>query len=227
MTYDSKSTTITLEANDKFLLDSGVFFVDTLRKLAQEKRSELLVQDWQVLEMWLGCTGLELNQTDSDKIKKAWKCYIAIGLAPSIKLQPVFDKFSEQYRSKIAPQDKPPTEVMDVFDRMLATYEEIKEKRQADIREEKKKLQVIFANLSPKNRVTLYINSMPRKARLFVTFCVVWTAWVILRTSDYFEILGVSLYEWDDDMFLVNLPLPPFIIFTVYKLYAWIKAAKR
>jgi hypothetical protein len=55
-----------------------------------------------------------------------------MGVAPSITLQPIFDQFSEEMRSTGGPLTQPPVEVKDVFDGLMASDEEISEKRARD-----------------------------------------------------------------------------------------------
>ncbi|MBN4050647.1 hypothetical protein JYU13_00920 [Gammaproteobacteria bacterium AH-315-M22] len=135
MTYDSDTNTSYLEENSDFGVDSGIFFVHTYRKITQEEEPPIrIVNDWKILEGWLDCSERKISKHDEEKIGKAWKAYLAIGLAPSFKLQGVFDTLSKQYKDagysfKV---DKAPTKVMDVFDRMLATKEDVEKKRKHD-----------------------------------------------------------------------------------------------
>ena len=42
-----------------------------------------------------------------------------------------------------------------------------------------------------------------------------------------YEIVGVHLGEWDEDMFFVNLLLPPFVVWFSLLLGKWIKGAEK
>ena len=124
MAYDKKTHTISVGNESDFLMDLGVAYINELKMDSQEdSASSTLVNDWKIIERWLGCSGRELNTKDSEKISKAWRAYIAIGLAPSDKSQPIFSSFSEKYKQQGLSyiSDKPPTEVLDVFDRLIAT----------------------------------------------------------------------------------------------------------
>ena len=150
MAFDKDTNTITLGENSDFLVDSGVFFMHMLQKtaLAGDAPAEQL-EDWQVIEKWLGCKGGNITPVEEEKIGKGWKAYLAIGLAPSFKLQEAFDFYEKQYKEAdySFKEDKPPTEVMDVFDRLLATDKEISAKKNHDWAEEKKKFEAILKKL--------------------------------------------------------------------------------
>jgi hypothetical protein len=140
MAFDKNTNTITLDASSDFLVDSGVFFIHMLRKAALAGDAPTgQLKDWQVIEKWLGCLGGNITSVQEEKIGKGWKAYLAIGLAPSFKLQEAFD-FYEKYYKDVGysyKDDKPPTEVMDVFDRLLATDKEIGAKKNHGWTEEK------------------------------------------------------------------------------------------
>src|SRR3990172_5917437 len=99
MTYDRKTNTIIVDKESDILVDSGITFIDELKMDSQRDNApSSLVNDWKIIEKWLGCSGRELNDEDNDKIGKAWRAYFVIGLAPSEELQPVFTHFSDQYQ---------------------------------------------------------------------------------------------------------------------------------
>ncbi len=110
----------------------GVMFVTMAQGLAaQEGASQRAKDNWDAIYNWLELDGGEIGQEEQGLIEKAWKAYMAIGVAPSKKLQSSFDQFSKDYKLEdydFQP-DKPPAEVITAFDRMLATDDEIKEKR--------------------------------------------------------------------------------------------------
>ena len=135
---------------DEKMLD-GVFFVETLRRDAQEKGiNQRLVGDWHILADWLNSDGSPLTPAQSNRVLYAWRAYVAIGLAPSFKLQEAFDTLGRLYLQQHpdCKSDKPPTNVMDVFDRMIATDTEIAEKRAADLAAERAKFEPIISALA-------------------------------------------------------------------------------
>lgn len=159
MSYDPKTRTITVEEGDseiQFLADSGKYFVSTIREMALSEGTEEIKPIWNVLEDWLECSGRTLNETDLDKIERAWKAYISIGLAPSHRLQEAFDSFSNIRRAEgyDFKHDKPPTKVMDAFDKMLATDNEIAEKSKADVEKEAEEFSKIFRKFRSNARKT-------------------------------------------------------------------------
>lgn len=141
MAFDPKNNTISVGEGEDFSADSGQFFVLTLKKISEDPGlapDHGLKSDWRVIEEWLGCADRNLNEIDLDKIARAWKAYIAIGLAPSEKLQDSFDHQSHLYKKQgySFERDRAPRAVMDVFDRLLATDEEIATKQKSTIEEE-------------------------------------------------------------------------------------------
>jgi len=231
MSFDKDTNTITLDENSDFLVDSGVFFINMLRQTSHaENAPSELVKDWQIIENWLGCNNREITSKEEGKIGKGWKAYLAIGLAPSFKLQPAFDHFSKQYKQSgySFKEDKPPTEVMDVFDRLLATGEELSIKRKHDWDAEKKKLEAVFKKF-PKKKLTFKqrMSTFSKNTRIFIAASLAWFIWVVFRTSDDWEILGIYLDDWDEDMFFANVALPIFIVWLAFKTYKWISIAKK
>lgn len=139
MTYDAKTGNISLDPDSDFLSDSGSHFISVLRDLAQDPTANSSIKsDWKAVEDWLECTGRSLNGLDTEKIAKAWRAYYAIGVAPSHALQPAFNRAAQKYKSTglSFKADRPPQEIMGVFDRLLASDEEIKEKKAWDWSEE-------------------------------------------------------------------------------------------
>lgn len=212
MAFDPNKNIITVGEGEDFLADSGKFFITMLKKSSADPRLKpgaggRLKRDWGIIETWLGCSGRELNQNDFDKIGKAWKAYIAIGLAPSFKLQETFDQLSEKYKKEgySFKADKAPTEVMDVFDRLMATEEEIKIKRKSDIEKDKAMLKEAFEssgflqkNSSKKESATSSTGTSSLnidKDKLPIAIAVIWLALSIP--------LSIPVYEeffYDDDI---------------------------
>lgn len=87
MSFDKDTNTITLDDDSDFLVDSGLFFINMLRQTSQaENAPSGLVKDWKTIEKWLECQNSEITSIEEEKIGKAWKAYLAIGLAPSFKV---------------------------------------------------------------------------------------------------------------------------------------------
>ena len=71
-------------------------------------------------------TDLE-DQSDAF-LSRRWKAFLAIGIAPSIALQPSFDYVSNKYKSEEYSfvSDKPPQDVLGVFERLMTSEKDIK-----------------------------------------------------------------------------------------------------
>lgn len=132
MTFDSARNVIAAGPDSDFIVDSGALFISELKADAGRTNAPMsLKKDWGVIEAWLQCEGRPLTRGDYEKIGNAWRAYIALGVAPSAQLNSVFLDYSIQAtRDGVSTaQDRPPSEVMDVFDRLLATDEDIARER--------------------------------------------------------------------------------------------------
>jgi hypothetical protein len=202
MAFDKKTNTITVGENSDFLVDSGVFFLDMLRKNSLAADAPTAIKDdWSTVKNWLGFDN-NITSSEEEKLSKAWKSYLAIGCAPSFKLQSAFDQYAQQYKESgySFKEHKAPSEVMDVFDRLLATDSEISAKRNHDWAEEKRKLDAVFKNFPKKKRsLKQKISSLSKNSRILIASSITWFFWVVFRTSDDWEILGIYLDNWDDD----------------------------
>ena len=231
MAFDKDTNTITLGGNSDFLVDSGVFFIHILRKTALGgDASAGQLEDWQVIEKWLDCRGGNITPVEEEKIGKGWKAYLAIGLAPPFKLQEAFDFYEKQYKESgySFKEVKPPTEVMDVFDRLLATDNEITTKKNHDWAEEKKKFEAVLNKLPKKNfTFKQRISSLSKNSRIFIAASLAWFVWVVFRTADDWEILGIYLNDWDEDMFFANVILPILTVWLAFKTYKWVAGASK
>ncbi len=231
MAFDKDTKKITVGGNYDLRGDYWVFFIHMLRKTALAGDAPAgQLEDWQVIEKWLGCKGGNITPVEEEKIGKGWKAYLAIGLAPSFKLQEAFDFYEKQYKESgySFKEDKPPTEVMDVFDRLLATDKEITAKKNHDWAEEKKKFEAVLKKL-PKNKLTLKqrISSLSKNSRIFISASIAWFVWVVFRTADDWEILGIDLNYWDEDMFFANVILPILAVWLAFKTYKWVAGASK
>lgn len=70
------------------------------------------------------------------------------------------------------------------------------------------------------------ISSFSKNTRIFIAGSAAWIAWVIFRSYDDWEILGMYLYSWDQDMLFMNLILPIAVTWLAYQTYKWIAGAK-
>ena len=230
MAFDKETNTITVGKDSDILVDSGLVFINTIKNLSQDENpAPEIISAWQVIETWLRCEGREITKDDEIKILKAWKSYLAIGLAPSFKLQPTFDTFSNQYKEAgySFKEDKPPAKIMDLFDRLVATKEELKSKRNHDWEEENKKFEKILKSSPKKLTLKQKIPPFKRNTRILIVASIAWFFWVIFRTSDDYELLGIDLYQWDDDMFLANSILPILVAWLAVKSYKWVNKAEK
>jgi hypothetical protein len=192
------------------------------------------LKDWQIVEAWLGCKGRDLNDADFSKIEIAYRSYLARGIAPSIGLESAFAKFKETVRSSGRPIDNPPTDVIGVFDRLLASEEEINQKRAlkamafASALDElgKEPSSSLFSVHSELKGLQARLRSLSRVHRLGLVVSLLWAVVVIYRTASDHEFLGIDLYQWEDDSFLLNLLIVPVAFFTGAKLYRWIMSVK-
>ena len=183
MAYDHKTHTISVGKESDLFVDSGIASIHELRMDSQHQNAPpLLVHDWKVIEEWLGCFGRVLSNDDNDKIGKAWRAYLAIGLAPSEKSQPIFTDLSNQYRKDGRPNqlDTPPKKVLDVFDRLLASDDEIKKKRRLDLSSERMKLELILSRLGKPKRGVNWWRRRSRGFRIWAFGSVVWVVFVLL-----------------------------------------------
>lgn len=209
MAFDNRTNTITVGPNFDFVADSGVFFINTLKKLAENSNPPTsIANDWKVTESWLQCAGRPLSDQDNDKIAKAWRAYIAIGVAPSEELQPMFTDFSNRYQRDglVYVQDKPPTKVMDVFDRLLATEAAITTKRKQDWDNERKRFEAVLGKVAPRKESSWW-RSKSKNFRVWAFGSGVWAflvlvffavfdphnygTWKYMRNSDYIEMFCI------------------------------------
>ncbi len=128
--------------------------------------------DWHTIAKWMNYSGGEWSAEQSTQVSKAWGAYLAIGLAPSFELQKSFDHMAE--RLKNDPPPRPPKEIMDVFDRLLATDDQIKAKRTSDVQRERARLEQTFKALRS-TRVNWWRELDPA-TRIWIFASAVWMA---------------------------------------------------
>lgn len=219
MTFDRAKNTITVGPGSDFVADSGAFFVTVvLRDLAAKPNAPPQIRkDWDVIEQWLGSKGRDLTKEDELRVAKGWRAYIALGIAPSDALRPTFKHLSkgpEEERTKLL-ASTPPAEVLEVFERLLATTSEQSKRNTTPVP-------------APQPiELGTWLKNLSRAKRLFIVATAVWCAWVIFRTSDRYDLLGIYFDKWDNDMFLVNLLLPPALIAAAFAAYRWITRGEK
>lgn len=228
MAYDSQTRTITVDEGSEFILDSGHFFVDMLRKQALSSDApEQMRSDWKILENWLGCAGRELSVQDGERIRAGWKAYFGLGLAPSRELQPLFDSVHEQYERDGVDykSSKPPTEVMDVFDRMLAKDADIRAKKREDWDSEKKRLEPLLQGLRSGSEVSWWRRKSENFRRwLFVS--AFWAVAVLLFVVIFDPFNNGDWRYMDDDEYvqMFTIMVIPFLAGVLRYLYSkWVK----
>lgn len=228
MAYDSKTTTITLGEEPDFMADSGLFFVDVLRKeAARPGAPEALRKDWEILETWLGCAGRPLGPADNEEISAAWRSYCAVGVAPCKKLQPVFDSLHNRFKESGIGigVNKPPTEVMDVFDRLLATDAEIRQKKQEDWDAERKNLEPLLRGLNGNQKPNWWRNKSGA-FRKWVFLSFVWAVGVVFFVGIFDPFNNGAWTYMDDDEYLqmfTVMALPLLVGILVYMYNKFVK----
>jgi hypothetical protein len=234
VSFDRKTNTISFRDEPALIVDMGALFVTELRNDASTPGiPKDMVEDWKIVESWLGCTGRELTDDDCQKIGIAWRSYIARGVAPSVALEPVFKEFSKKAKEQGWKTEKVPPDLFRVFDRLLARDKEIQEKRARDALQFASSLRTLSADqqksASPPevgSRLKKTLSSLSRRKRATIVLLVAWVTYVIFRTSGNYELVGIRLYRWDSDTFLLNILLPPLIVVGVVWLYKWVTSAK-
>jgi hypothetical protein len=214
-------------ADPTFFVDTGAMYATMLRDLATgESATEDLRTDWMHLSAWLGCQGNQLTPQNLEAVRLAWRAYLAIGLAPSESLQPVFDLVSANLKrtDPDCKKDRPPTEIMDVFDRMLATRGEIAKKRALDIAAESERLKAAFARAPSAGVRKSFWRRQSAEFRQRVFISAVWAVGTLLLFS-VFDPLDFGEWDsWNDDellqvAFVMCLPVMAWDLRVVYERF--------
>jgi len=182
------------------IADAGGTFVGMLRDLAQDaKATDGIRKDWTTICLWLGDCDSELSADHLERIGKAWRAYLAIGLAPSVELQTVFDSMHERFNTTEAKRDKPPVEIMDAFDRMLASDAQIKAKRASDTEAERAKFAKAMEGLHRKPKKWQW-SRQSRSLRGWIFVSVAWAviALFIIAVFNPLEVWNWGRAEWRD-----------------------------
>ena len=131
------SNTPTFKPRENFLIeDLGVFFLECMKFIIQKNgATNRQIHDWRIIENWLNCQGRELSKRDKETFSNGFKAYMARGVAPSVELNLVFEFPHKKYKNEgySFEANLPPTEVMGVFDRLLASDAAIMAKEESEI----------------------------------------------------------------------------------------------
>ena len=145
----------------------------------------------------------------------------------------MFKELSKKAKEQSWKTEKVQPDLFRVFDRLLARDKEIQEKRARDALQFASSLRTLGADQqkpasSPEagSRLKKTLTSLSRRKRATIVFLVAWVTYVIFRTSGNYELVGIRLYSWDSDTFLLNILLPPLIVVGVVWLYKWVTSAK-
>lgn len=119
-----------------FLHESGHYFLEVMGALAEsEGASERLQQTWSDTLKWMGVESQEAIGTEQhERFARAFEAYLREGKAPATQLADIFRRFRawlKQIYRRLRELDVELTpEVVSVFDRMLATDEQIRAARE-------------------------------------------------------------------------------------------------
>jgi hypothetical protein len=217
--------TIDASNGSDFLVQSGLIFIGELK--ADGERSDAppgIRRDWTILADWLGHKSGELNAVELKKLEGAWMAYLMIGLAPSHKLQPAFSFFSEQ-NHVVERRDRAPPEIMSVFGRLLATDDEIKIKRAADLARTEEQFRPLLAQLTGKKRSSWWRRQTPL-VRTWIFASVVWSAFLFFYAF-FFDPFDVGCWggmrDEQNARFAVLILAPPIAGFVFYAYRRWVK----
>ncbi|MBA1159339.1 LPD23 domain-containing protein [Microvirga mediterraneensis] len=119
-----------------FLHESGHFFLEVTRDMAlAENAPQALKDDWQQIKDWLGLTDDKITVDAHEQFARGFEAYLFEGKAPSEALQGAFSRFRAWltfiYRKITRLNVTVTPEIKAVFDRMLATEEEINAQQNA------------------------------------------------------------------------------------------------
>lgn len=157
-------------------------------------------KDVEDLFSWLEQDIGMLTYASKQKVKKAYRAYLLLCPAPSFDLEKTFEFYKSKHSEYKARADElPPKNIQNVFNRMLATDDEIalkinksvvNNKRGATWREQ-------FLRLSELDKF-IAISSAS------------WIVWTIIRTNFSFQLIGIDFYDmWDEDMLIQNIVIVP------------------
>ncbi len=180
--------------------------------------------DWAVVADWIDYQSGDLTLAQSQKLAKAWTAYLAIGVAPSAVLQSTFSHFSEQSGEEDK-KDRGPTNIMDVFDRLLADDEKITAKRAADLKIEQERLRPIVDELN-RRRQPSWRRRQPPFVRNCIFLSIVWATFIFLYALffDPFDTGGWShMDEAETTQFALIVLAPVGVSIVLYAYRRWVR----
>jgi len=117
-----------------FLHESGHIFLEMYRALAPN--NEAIASEFEKVKEWLGTDGDVFTTEQHEQFAEGFETYLFEGNAPSVELQGVFTKFrawfTRIYRALKNMNTQLNPVARDMFDRMLATEEQIETARRAN-----------------------------------------------------------------------------------------------
>lgn len=66
------------------------------------------------------------------------------------------------------------------------------------------------------------LHGLSKSAKACIVGMVLWTVFVIYRTADSHELLGMSLYRWDNEAFFMNWLGIPAIVLCIWYATQWV-----
>lgn len=114
---------------------SHSWFEELKRDASRPDAPEQLKQDWETVKAWAKIEGEEIPEESHEQFARGGEAYVMEGKAPSAELRPVFQRFKswlvQIYKTLKGLNVTLNDDVRGVFDRLLASEEEIKVARQA------------------------------------------------------------------------------------------------
>ena len=216
--------TIAFQDEADFLVQSGLTFLDELKSEGTRPGApEGIRRDWETVANWIGYSSGNLTTEQTHKLEQGWAAYLAIGLAPSLELQSAFSLFSEQI-GEIDKAHRAPTEIMDIFDRLLATDDKIRAKRAIDRQEELARLRPLFDGI--KSGRQSWWRRQSQGFRKWAFCSIVWAAFIFIyaRFFDPFDTGGWRyMSESENTQFLLLLFAPVAAGTALYVYNRWVK----
>jgi hypothetical protein len=211
--YDHETNTILFDKNNPSIKGLGELFFqiqsDIIAKVPDV--SEQIKNDWKTIEDWLEIKNGKITEEHRTKFGRAFDSYVRKEKSPSAELNECFNFFKKKSSES---ECSYPREVKSVFDRMLATDEQIRESED----------QNGDAKISNKIRILF----LTRKHRAIFAATLLWTLFVTYEYNDYsdFTLFGMEILEYGRGYF-TNLLYLPSIVLCLTLLYKWVSRGKR
>jgi hypothetical protein len=171
MTYDPTANSVEVRHPGDLELGTGALLLSNLRKLSLiDGTPSRLQTDWQLVRGWLGGPDGEPTPEELAQLAVAWRSYTATYPAPKPSLEVAFTSNRERAKAEGWEMLDVPQKLADVFDRLLATDDEL------NVRKAKRALQLhdlLSIEHSPKRNLSSPIG---RYASSAITLGVLFTA---------------------------------------------------